>query len=150
MKYLIVGLNPSLKNDNPYVPFVGTRSGITLDSWLKDIGIDKVECVFINVLPRATKSQAGIKKSEIDLDDLHERISMMRCGFYKDAKIITLGQLAAWALDQVGAQFLALPHPSGLNRQLNDKMYVKSMIKDARRWIREEVQPLRSKQARSQ
>ena len=45
-------------------------------------------------------------------------------------KIIALGNVASNALKKVGVDHFKMPHPSPLNRQLNDKQFEKTMIEE--------------------
>jgi len=50
-------------------------------------------------------------------------------------KIIPLGKLAAWGIEQTGLEFHELPHPSGRNRKLNDKDALQKTLDDCRAWL---------------
>jgi uracil-DNA glycosylase len=50
-------------------------------------------------------------------------------------KIVALGKTAEKALTLLGYDFYAMPHPSGLNRKLNDKDYIEEKIKGLRDYI---------------
>jgi hypothetical protein len=50
------------------------------------------------------------------------------------AKIITLGNNASKQLSYV--QHFKLPHPSGRNRQLNDKKFIEQKLKECREWLK--------------
>lgn len=50
-------------------------------------------------------------------------------------KIIALGNVASNALKKVGVDHFKMPHPSPLNRQLNDKQFEKTMIKECYNYI---------------
>jgi uracil-DNA glycosylase len=45
-------------------------------------------------------------------------------------RIIALGKTAEKALTLLHIPHMAMPHPSGLNRKLNDKTYVEQKIKE--------------------
>lgn len=68
MKTLFIGCNPSLKNKDPEVPFEGTRSGKTLDSWLLKLGLYRSEIILMNLTKFATQSQKKLKKSDVNLE----------------------------------------------------------------------------------
>jgi uracil-DNA glycosylase len=48
---------------------------------------------------------------------------------FKGFKFVALGKTAARACELAGVDFLEMPHPSGMNRKLNDPEYVKEKIK---------------------
>jgi hypothetical protein len=50
-------------------------------------------------------------------------------------KIIALGNVASNALKKVGVDHFKMPHPSPLNRQLNDKQFEKTMIEKCYNYI---------------
>lgn len=50
-------------------------------------------------------------------------------------RIIALGNVASDALNKKNAVHFKLPHPSGRNRQLNDKAYVQSQLEAAKKFI---------------
>ena len=51
-----------------------------------------------------------------------------------DSKIIALGNNASKDLGK--APHFKLPHPSGKNRLLNDKDYIKSRLKECKKWLK--------------
>ena len=54
----------------------------------------------------------------------------------KPTKIVALGNTAVKALTLLRADFYQMPHPSGRNRQLNDKLFVEERIKGLIDFIR--------------
>lgn len=50
-------------------------------------------------------------------------------------RVIALGKTAEYGCQILGIPFLAMPHPSGLNRQLNDKEFVARKIEELRKFI---------------
>ena len=52
-------------------------------------------------------------------------------------KVLALGNFPSSALDKINVSHYKLPHPSGLNRKLNDKHYELSMLKDLRNYLNE-------------
>ena len=52
------------------------------------------------------------------------------CGY---KKIIALGNNASKALK--GLPHFKLPHPSGLNRQTNDKKFINQKLRECRKWL---------------
>lgn len=111
MKILIVGQNPSSKNFSRKVPFVGTRSGTTLDQWIDILGIKKYELINASNEIWTTNYKTSKVLKKID----HKKYD----------KIIALGRIAEIALTKSGCtNYYKLPHPSGKNRMLNDKFKV--------------------------
>jgi len=115
-KVLLVGINPSGK------PF---RKGCSLDKmnvWMKSLGFEYYS--FSNVIP-----YAGEYKMK-DVDTLF--VKSFSNGY---DKVIALGGFASRALSRAGVDHYTLPHPSPLNRKLNDKDYEKRVIEECREWL---------------
>lgn len=102
MKVLFVGDKPSAKNFDPKVAFEGSKSGETLKAWAKLMGLRKQDYMAIN-----------------RVDEFF--VECCKSFSNADKAIITLGVHAHKALLKAGVPHFPLPHPSGLNRKLNDK-----------------------------
>lgn len=113
---LFVGDQPSKHNTSPDVAFVGTRSFYTLCGWIKELGLTVNDCRLIN---RTDK--------HIDIEAKLQQIY----GF----PIVALGNNAAKALRRLKAPFFPLPHPSGLNRKLNDKEWLAKQLSQCKLWL---------------
>lgn len=50
-------------------------------------------------------------------------------------KVIALGKMAVWALGKIGMPCFELPHPSGLNRKVNDKEALQKTLADCKSWL---------------
>lgn len=118
---------PTKDNVSPVVPLVGTESYRTLLRWCGEMDVDitrvrmynQVDGPFDHTISRATLNKA------IELGQI---------------KVIALGQKAASYLVKVGVnEFFILPHPSGRNRLLNDKEFVKEKLGACRKYIYEGV-----------
>jgi uracil-DNA glycosylase len=84
-------------------------------SWIE--GID-AEFVFLNVSDEKTKNNKSLSKAQVKdcIFSLKQKLD-----HYPNAKIIALGKTAEQALLMLKVEnFLSIPHPSGLNRSLND------------------------------
>ena len=55
------------------------------------------------------------------------------CAEYNN--ILALGGFVSKVLSKIGAEYYSLPHPSPLNRLLNDKKYEDLMIKECREYL---------------
>lgn len=104
-KIMIVGINPSSGKPNK------TSATIRrLNDWMDALGINHYS--FTNVI-----HQPGpYKKSMVDIFLLKEYIKG-----YK--KVIALGPFVSETLNRLGIEHFTMPHPSPLNRQLNDKEF---------------------------
>tara|TARA_X000001316_G_C918801_1_gene32936 strand:+ start:242 stop:619 length:378 start_codon:yes stop_codon:yes gene_type:complete len=120
-KVLVIGHSPSRgrrttqKQNNPTLK--------RLNRWLDacNVGIYS----FTNL---CASSATSLKKGEICETMLHE--------IFKDYnKIITLGKEVKHYTNKMGYDFYELPHPSPLNRNLNDKEYEKDVIKGLQSFI---------------
>ena len=112
-RILIVGHSPSKKN---------IRNSPTmkrLHKWLDECGVRTY--AFTNLSPVPCKK---LLKENICLDGLDHN------------KIITLGGEVSKLMDKAGIQHYAAPHPSPLNRNLNDISFEKKIIKELGVYIR--------------
>jgi hypothetical protein len=116
-KVLLVGINPSGK------PF---RKGCALDKmnlWMAALGFHHYS--FSNVIPY----EGEYRMRDVDLDFVRS--------FSKGyQKVIALGGFASRALLRSGVDHYTLPHPSPLNRKLNNRDYEKRVIEECREWLR--------------
>ena len=62
------------------------------------------------------RKDPSILEKDIDREFLYQAVSY-------HSKVIALGQFPSKILSKLGKKHFALPHPSGLNRLLNDKRY---------------------------
>lgn len=122
---LLLGSNPSTAspNNNAFDPT--TKSGKIVAEWLKKSEIT-AQVWTTNVSAHKTQKNKPLTVEQIkeSLPSLEHSISVMR-----PDKIIAFGKTAARALTLLGKTFYEMPHPSGLNRQLNNKEFVEGKIK---------------------
>lgn len=116
IKVVFVGDEPSVHNFFPDLAFVGTRSFTTLVGWIKEIDPDYY--VLIN-------SNTTVDRARIEI--------LYKKGF----RVIALGKKASDRMKNCGIKHLKLPHPSGLNRKLNNKHYVEMEIDHVKMILRE-------------
>lgn len=113
-----MGINPSVQ---------GTTAGSTfgrLNVWTEQLGLEKYG--FVNAYPHPGKC----KVSQVNLDNLRALV-------YKFTKVVALGNFAAEALKKAGIDCFKLPHPSPLNRQVNDKVFISEQLEKCRAFINE-------------
>lgn len=116
MKYVFVGDRPSPYNKDPKIAFLGTKSYVTLMHWIGQLQLHYSEIEIIN-------------KDDIPFY------------FGKKCRFIALGndatdELSMWSKEW-NLDFFKLPHPSGLNRKLNDKEFMRQELAKCREWISE-------------
>jgi len=117
IKVLFVGSSPSRKNTISWIPFVGTKSAKTLKSWMLELG---VQGKVMNAYPTVNHAQ--------NISNLFR----LKAAADRFDKIIALGDTAHKALLDANIEHFVLPHPSGLNRKLNDKQYVQQILDKCR------------------
>jgi len=119
MKILIVGHSPSPSSTKRK----GNPTLERLNRWLDACDVRIYS--FTNLAP---SSATSLKKAEINDTMFHEI-------FKNYNKIITLGKEVKQYTNKMGYDFYELPHPSPLNRNLNDKSYEKAVIKGLQSFI---------------
>ena len=113
-KILIIASNPSKSSRG--------RKSSTFNNLCNWINIPIFS--FTNVSCINTPNNRPLKKSEYQLKRL-----CTECQNYD--KILALGNTASDALNRLNIDHFKLPHPSGLNRKLNDKEYLTRILNDA-------------------
>lgn len=122
LKILFIGSNPSHKAASNDAFTEDTSSGRILRSWIHGI---EGEILFENIVSQKTENNRPLNQNEMTLAQvsLLERINRIN-----PDRLVALGKSAASVLAKLNLKFLEMPHPSGLNRKLNDKAYVEAMI----------------------
>lgn len=111
---VFVGDQPSSKNKDPNMAFVGTPSFKRITRWL-----DVIELKQIKLINSHNENQLKIVK------ELKE----------KGYKVVALGNEASKRLKKQGIEHLKLPHPSPRNRLLNDKKFELKELKKCKEWL---------------
>lgn len=119
-KILVIGHSPSSKE---YCPRKGNPSINRLNRWLDDCGV-KIYSFSNACAHRAT----SLKKGNIDKIYLQNIAKNYN-------KILVLGKEVEQLFTKMGIEHFALPHPSPLNRKLNDKKFEKSVINGLHSYI---------------
>lgn len=122
---VFVGDKPSSKNADPRVPFVGTKSYSRLLEWIDKMGID-ISCIAL-----ANKDDFFIATQKMVVFET----KTMKYRLCKNDKVVALGLAASKSLDSLGVGHFTLPHPSGLNRQLNNNKFVEQKLQECMRWL---------------
>jgi uracil-DNA glycosylase len=129
MRIVFVGSNPSQKRklNGAFTP--DTVSGRVLHEWIRAAEIDLWHT--LNIVDYITENNRPLNKSEILPHIPHIKLSLSFC-----TKIVAMGKTAHKALQLAGIPHLEMPHPSGLNRKLNDPEYVSKCIAMLRDYAR--------------
>lgn len=61
--------------------------------------------------------------------------SFLLAGAIGHNKVIALGGLVSSVLKRANIEHYALPHPSPLNRQINNPEYILSKLEDCKKWL---------------
>ena len=117
---LILGINPSP------AAFRKNHSLTRLANWMTFLGYDTY--CFSNVLPY----EGAYSRKDVDYD-------FVRKSTQGHDTILALGGFVSNVLSRMNIDHIPLPHPSPLNRQLNDKKYEKNMLKKVKYLLRNEV-----------
>ena len=125
---LFVASNPSHLNYDPLIPFAGSRSEKNFKEWAEFLAPEGYKV--INAADQVTYNNRRIAKSEINIVDFKTKILNN-----KPTKIIALGTTASMALEMAGEVFFKLPHPSPLNRFLNNKVYLDAVLQECKEWL---------------
>lgn len=113
---------PGKGNLSTYVPLVGTSSYKTLLRWCGDMDLDVTRMRMYN---QSDKPFEGLSGTSLNLAIAKNHI-----------KVIALGTEAKKYLLKAGInEFFVLPHPSGRNRLLNDKKFVKQTLAQCRDYL---------------
>jgi uracil-DNA glycosylase len=133
-KIVFVGSNPSQRSAS-IVPFwMDTRSNKILASWISRLEPGSIESIhYLNVSNKPTPNNRPLKTSEIK-----ENLERLKKNIEVDVvpdKVIALGKTAAVALTLLRIPFYGMPHPSGLNRQLNDPKFVEEKLKELKKYL---------------
>lgn len=115
LKVLVLGCNPSKKGGK-------SQTLKKLDKWLDFLDLKYVS--FCNV----SHTYGPVNVKDID----HEYVRSI-VGSYK--KILTLGVTSSRVLSVMGIQHFGLPHPSGCNRNLNDKSYETQKLINCKKYL---------------
>ena len=125
---LFVASNPSKLNHDPNIAIIGSKSEKTFNSWVQYLAPNS-EYSVVNVSDKITDKRP-LRKSEFDLKKLYNHVSNPLV-----TKIIAMGNIASCALEEIGVEFYKIPHPSPLNRFLNNKVQVKAVLKECKKWL---------------
>jgi len=122
VRVLVVGMNPGnrkIKSFSNLTPFHQR-----LNSWMKFMKVEMYS--FVNVQQDSGK----FFPLESDLDFFFSIISLNQ-----HERIVALGERVSSILSKNSIAHFKLPHPSGLNRKLNDRTFVEKTLIECRKYI---------------
>lgn len=123
-KVLFVGSNPSVvsKTYNPFCE--STVSGRILVGWIRQTCPDDISAACnVTDLPTQSNRPLTVKEIKNSLPRLQLKINSAN-----PTKIVALGKTAAKALTLLRIPHYAMPHPSPVNRQLNNQQFIDSKM----------------------
>ena len=114
---------PTKGNVSQEIPLVGTQSYKTLLEWIGEMDIDITRVRLYN-------------QTDEPFSNMMAKVSLNKAISLKQICVIALGQKAANYLKKAGINnFFILPHPSGRNRLLNDKAFVRMKLGACRQYV---------------
>jgi len=116
--FIIVGLNPSKKRGANYGPALSR-----LYRWADQINLPIFSFTNLSDAP-----ECDLKFKSIDKKFIVQTISNYSI-------IVSLGSQVHNTLKRLGFDSFKMPHPSPLNRQLNDPDYEKQMLSELKRYV---------------
>lgn len=130
VKILFIGSNPSQKAASNYAFSTDTASGRLLQTWIEGI---QGEFFYDNIVSQKTENNRPLRQNEIG----HASVPLLnRIKEINPDRIVALGKSAASALLTLKVNFFEMPHPSGLNRLLNDKDYTSRKIQELKEYCK--------------
>lgn len=134
MKILFVGVNPSRSARTRSAFCRSTPSGRMLMSWIHRLGLPEGSTTYsmCNLYDVPTDSNRSLTTREIreSLPALKQKIEDVA-----PDKIVALGRVPSRALTLLGLPHICMPHPSGLNRQLNDPLFIEQKLYELRQFL---------------
>lgn len=112
---VFVGDTPSKRNAYKEIPFIGTRSFKRLAAWIKLISPDYY--IVYN-------------------SDSEAQLNLIKALYLKEFKVVALGKNASKTLLLHNIPHMQLPHPSGLNRAVNDQARLYTTLMRAYNYVR--------------
>jgi len=115
---LFVGDRPSKRMKPGAKPFEGAACEGRLMEWVYKLVSENEICAFVNTTDW----------------HLHHILMTPNCAY----RIIALGNIAAGVIEKYSRPHFKLPHPSGRNRQINDKEFIAKKLAKCKAWLKEQ------------
>lgn len=127
---LFIGSNPSSKASSTEAFTVDTASGRILREWTQGI---EGTILYDNIASQITENNRPLNQNEM----AHASASLLeRINRINPDRLVALGKSASQTLEKLKLKFLEMPHPSGLNRKLNDARYVREKIQGLQQYCK--------------
>ena len=120
MSVLVIGQNPG---NNPKTASYKNFTIDRLNKWCDELGISNYG--FANVVTH----QGAVKKKDVDFDRLKDLVE-------GHTKVLALGAFSSSCLSVINRSHFRLPHPSPLNRQMNDKEFIKKTLAECKEYLK--------------
>ena len=117
-RVLVVGINPSSARTDKICQSIKRLVG-----WADALGLQHYS--FVNCIGHP----GPYSHRDVEYEFLQE------CAKGYD-KVLALGGFPSKALNRIGVEHFMLPHPSGLNRKLNDKQYEQDILEKCGEYLR--------------
>jgi hypothetical protein len=117
MTILVVGQNPGTSN-----PRSVNSTIYRLHAWMASIGVEQFNFTNCSLV------SGKFRLSDVDFTRLLSLVA-------RHSHIICLGNLASDCLSRINISHFKLPHPSGLNRQINDEKYIANQLSKCREFL---------------
>lgn len=109
-------------------PFVGTPSGMRLSRWMGLLG--DPDWLWANVSPVHVETLTNLDPALLDRVKRLCKEVVERGG-----SVVALGNEVSSVLKKLKVEHFTLPHPSFLNRKLNDSAYESSVLNDCKLYM---------------
>lgn len=127
---LFIGSNPSGKASSNEAFTSDTASGRLVRSWAEGI---EGTILYENIVSQKTENNRPLNSNEM----AHATASLLeRIIRINPTRLVALGKSAAKVLEGLDLKYLEMPHPSGMNRKLNDKVYTAEKIRALREYCK--------------
>lgn len=120
VKVVVIGQNPG---NNAKTATFKNFTMDRLNQWCNELDIDHFG--FANVITEP----GAVKMKDVDFDRLKDLVD-------GDVKVLALGNFSSKCLSVINKSHYRLPHPSPLNRQMNDKEFVKRALAECKQYLK--------------
>lgn len=123
---IFVGDKPSPRMKPGDFPFEGAACQKRLNNWLGELQLYR--CMVVDAYHSGAPQVQLINQS--DLTDMEFLLN-----YSSVDKFVAFGNNASNRLKSLDIPHFKLPHPSGRNRQINDKEFIKNKLEECSDWL---------------